>query len=75
MIQNQNELSVGSKVYYQPEYFSKEQFENGIVKEIPDFTTQHVRVVYNCAGNWDKFMDYTSALTGLDLLHHGWKED
>ena len=47
--------------------------ENGIVKEIPDHTNTSIRVVYNCDGEWDKFMDYTSALTRIKDLEYGWK--
>ncbi len=34
-----------------------------------------IRVVYNCAGNWDKFKDYTSALTHIRDLTIGWKHE
>jgi len=48
-------------------------YENGMVKEVPDHTNTSVRVVYNCAGDWDNFMNYTSALTHLSNLRLGWK--
>ena len=32
-----------------------------------------VRVVYNCAGDWDNFKNYTAALTNLSDLKLGWK--
>jgi hypothetical protein len=44
-----------------------------MVKEIPDI--HNVRVVYHCAGEWDNFKNYTSALTPIDYLHKGWKHD
>jgi hypothetical protein len=43
-----------------------------MVKEIPDHTNKHIRVVYNCAGEWDNFMNYTSQLTPIDKLKMGW---
>jgi len=67
------ELKIGQKVCYQPGHFSKTEYENGMVKEIPNHTNTSVRVVYNCAGNWDKFKDYTSALTNIIDLSLGWK--
>ena len=78
---NITELKVGNKVHYQPDHYSANKWENGIIKEIPDFETDKtsqvgyncVRVVYNCAGNWDNYKDYTSALTNLRDLKLGWK--
>ena len=70
---DQSKLRVGDKVCYQPEHYAEEEWENGMVKEIPDFTTESVRVVYNCAGEWKNFADYTSALTNLRDLKAGWK--
>ena len=72
---NISNLKIGDKVYYQPYHFSKDEYENGIVKEIPDHTTEAIRVVYNCAGNWNNFKDYTSALTNIIDLSLGWKHD
>lgn len=76
-----SKLKIGDKVHYQPEHYGDSRWENGIIKEIPDFATDPcspvgyncVRVVYNCAGNWSRFMDYTSALTNLQDLKLGWK--
>ena len=36
-------------------------------------TTDSVRVVYNCNGNWDHYQDYTSALTNIIDLELGWQ--
>ena len=66
------DLKIGDKVYYQPAHFNYDEYENGMVKEIPDFTNDAVRVVYNCAGNWSNFKDYTSALTNIEDLKLGW---
>lgn len=74
-------INVGDKVHYVPGHYGKDKYENGIVKEIPPFAydpNSHVgyncaRVVYNCGGNWENYKDYTSALTNLNDLHHGWR--
>lgn len=67
------ELKVGDKVCYQPNYYKEGEFKNGLVKEIPDHTNKAIRVVYNCAGNWDNFKEYTSVLTQVSNLKLGWK--
>lgn len=68
-------LKVGDKVHYQPEHYDPDQYEVGIIKSIPEGSTDSVRVVYHCAGNWDNYMDYTSALTNVRDLHLGWPTD
>lgn len=74
-----SDLKVGDKVCYQPEHRDSDRFENGIIKEIPGFASDAnhvfyncVRVVYNCAGDWDNYANYTSALTNLRYLKLGW---
>lgn len=74
MIKSITLLKMGTKVYYQPKYYGDNKWENGIVKEVLIHTNEEVRVVYNCAGNWDKYKDYTSALTKLEDLFMGWKQ-
>ena len=70
----QENLKIGDKVFYQPKHYKESgKWENGIVKEIPDFTKKSVRVVYNCNQDWRNFKDYTSALTDLQDLYVGWK--
>ncbi len=69
---NQSDLKVGDEVRYQPAHYSEDEWENGLVKEIPEHTTESVRVVYNCAGNWHRYKEYTSALTNLRDLKLGW---
>lgn len=69
----QSDLKVGDSVCYQPEHYADDEFENGVVKEIPSHTTESVRVVYNCGGEWHRFMEFTSALTNLRDLKKGWK--
>ena len=66
-------MKVGEKVHYQPSHFSKDKWENGIVKEIPTHTNNAVRVVYNCNNDWKNYTNYTSALTNLSDLRLGWK--
>jgi hypothetical protein len=66
-------LKVGDRVHYLPfEGCPPEKIENGRVKEIPDHTNSSVRVVFNCGGEWNNFMDYTSQLTPLSRLRMGW---
>ncbi len=68
------DLKVGDKVHYQPIHYLKEdKWENGIVKEIPEFSLSSVRVVYNCLGDWQNYQDYTSALTDVLDLNIGWR--
>lgn len=69
------ELKVCDKVYYQPDHYGLDRWENGVVKEIPTHTDDSVRVVYNCNNDWNNYQNYTSALTDLRDLFHGWKEE
>jgi len=66
-------IEVGDKVYYRPEHYSDQKCENGMVKEIPSHTLGLVGVVYNCAGNWGRYEEYTAALTNTKDLYTGWK--
>jgi hypothetical protein len=68
-----SKLKIGDKVCYKSAHYEENRWENGMVKEIPSHTTTQVRVVYNCAGDWDNFMNYTSALTNVRDLTEGWK--
>ena len=65
-------LRIGDKVRYQPSHYNENEWENGMIKEIRDSNMEGVWVVYNCAGNWDRYTDYTSALTNLRDLKLGW---
>jgi hypothetical protein len=69
----QSDLRIGSKVRYQPAHYGEERWENGIVKEIPSHTIEGVRVVYNCNEEWDRYEDYTSAMTCIEDLRKGWR--
>jgi len=73
MIPSTETLKVGDKVYYQPEHYSPDEYENGIVKEIRPEVTNAVWVVYNCDQNWKAYRDYTSAKTRLEDLFFGWR--
>ena len=71
-----SKLQVGDKVCYQPVHYliaEPEKWENGMVKKIPDHTNTAVRVVYNCAGDWNNFKNYTGQLTNIQDLTLGWK--
>ena len=65
-------LKVGQRVCYQPSHYEDDEFENGLIKEIPTHTNEAVRVVYNCGGDWKNYQNYTSALTNLRDLKLGW---
>lgn len=69
-----DELRPGNKVHYQPEHYGDSEWENGIVKEVREGVTDSVWVVYNCAGRWDRYHDYTSAKTSLCDLKLGWRK-
>ena len=66
-------LKIGDKVHYQPSQYGDERWENGIVKEIPEWSLDSVRVVYNCGGDWKNYKDYTSALTNIRDLKLDWR--
>lgn len=68
-----SKIKVGSRVCYQPSHYYEYEFENGIVKEIQEHTTDSVRVVYNCDNDWTNYQNYTSALTNIKDLHLDWK--
>ena len=69
------DLKVGDPVHYQPSHYLKDdRWENGIVKEVPEFTLSSVRVVYNVAENdWEHYEQYTSAMTDARDLNKGWR--
>jgi len=85
MVDNVEKLSIGQKVHYQPDHYSKDEWDNGIVKTIPDkfenflkklrspYPIETVWVVYSCNHDWDNFQNYTGESTYLKDLHLGWK--
>lgn len=73
MILDIAQLRIGQKVHYQPEHYGDAKWENGMIKEIREDRMDGVWVVYNCDGNWDRYTEYTSALTNLRDLKIGWR--
>ena len=59
-------FNIGDKVTYHA--FNKH--EEGIVKSLSD--DENVFVVYHCAGEWDRYFDYTAARTRIADLTTGW---
>ena len=57
---------VGDKVTY----VTSHKQEHGMVKSISD--DEHVFVVYKCADEWSRYMEYTAARTRIDSLVRGW---
>jgi len=73
-IQSSAELHIGDRVRYQPDHYGDDKWENGIVKEVREGVSDSVWVVYHCAGEWDRYRDYTSAKTNLCDLKLGWRQ-
>lgn len=67
------QLRVGQKVHYQPSHYGADQWENGVIKEVRESRLDGVWVVYNCAGRWEHYREYTGALTMLTDLKLGWR--
>lgn len=64
-------LKCGDNVHYAPSHYRKSgKYENGVVKSIAP--NGGVFVVYNCGGQWHKFMDYTAANTSPNDLFMEW---
>ena len=64
------DLKIGDKVTYCPEYGNK---EHGIVKSFNDSKYKTiVFVVYHCNDEWSRYYDYTGAGTNLSDLKKGW---
>lgn len=64
------ELKPGDYVTYCGPYKTPQR---GRVKALAEHTQDSVFVVYNCAGEWDRFTDYTGQLTALTDLKRGWR--
>lgn len=62
---------IGSKVHYTSPHGTK---ENGIVKSLNESKTAAF-VVYNCAGDWDNYKNYTGHHTNINDLTFGWVDD
>jgi len=68
------DLKEGQRVHYQPSHYHENKWENGIIKEIRKGRDDGVWVVYNCGGNWDRYKDYTGAMTNLSDIKIGWRK-
>lgn len=64
-----NQFKPGDKVHYTAHEGAKP--ENGIVKKCGT-VADCCWVVYKCDGNWERYQDYTSALTANNELKIGW---
>ncbi len=73
MIRGIANLRVGDKVHYQPSHFDESHWENGIIKEIRQTNLTGVWVVYRCAEEWERYQEYTGALTDLTDLNLNWR--
>lgn len=60
-------LKAGDYVHYIPDAGDK---ENGRIKSIG--SDGRASVVYKCAGEWEKYREYTGAVTELNRLSPGW---
>lgn len=47
-------------------------FANPLNGRIKAVGTDHAWVVYNCAGEWHRYKDFTGERTSLGVLSHGW---
>ena len=63
-------FQIGDKVTYIQPFSGKKEI--GIVKAHVEFSNDYVRVVYNCAEDWDNYENYTSQLTDVNHLVKGW---
>lgn len=62
-------MEIGDKVAY-IKYDGSH--ENGIVKSFGK--DDIVFVVYNCAGEWEHYQDYTAASTDIRYIVMGWRK-
>ena len=72
MSQNWNtpRFKPGDKVHY---VFDDKTFENGIVTKCNGQLC--TRVVFECEGNWDRYMDYPAEICPDNWLVLGWTEE
>ena len=66
------DITPGNKVHYCTQHGTR---QNGIIKSLNDMDQTVVFVVYNCAGEWDNYQDYTGASTKIADLKSGWIND
>jgi hypothetical protein len=67
------DLKVGDCVHHQPTFYGKDEWENGIIKEVRENQPGLVWAVYNCNGEWSRYMNYTGACTHIEDLKLGWR--
>lgn len=65
-MEEQEAFKVGDYVHYTPEHGPP---ENGRIKFMG---SEYASVVYKCAGEWEKYDEYTGARTELSRLSRGW---
>ncbi len=65
----------GDKVTYAPDHLADKplSWEHGIVKG-PTPHGDGLIVVYNCAGNWENYEDYSGMATNMRDLIPGWAD-
>lgn len=64
-----HDFKVGQKVHYNDEHG---KIENGIVKALHHKWNDCVFVVYKCGGEWERYQDFTGALTDIGAIKDGW---
>jgi len=67
------DIRFGDKVHYKPPYYGEDRWENGKVKEIRSDVDDAIWVVFHCAGEWERFTEYTAAMTKIKDLYPGWR--
>lgn len=65
------DIKVGDRVYYQSPHSPKNTYEKGIISGV-EKSKAHVFVVFHCNEDWDNYKNYSSQLTDLKSLYHGW---
>jgi hypothetical protein len=66
--ENTHKFIIGDKVTY----IGITKKEHGIIKSMCD-DGRHCFVVYNCNGEWYKYIDYTAIKTNKSDLTNGWQ--
>lgn len=64
-------MKIGDKVTYRHQCSDEE----GIIKSFSELDLVTAFVVFKCAGNWDKYKDYTGQSVRISHLKLGWKSD
>ncbi len=64
------QINIGTQVHY----ISEKGKENGIIKSFSE-DKKTAFVVYNCAGEWKKYFNYTAQSTNINQLDYGWVDE